>query len=296
METTDPLVSIIIPTYNNGHLISYAIDSIVHQTYKNWEIIVVDNTSSDHSLELLEGYAKNINLRYFTIKNEGIIAKSRNHGIKQASGEFIAFLDSDDWWEPQKLQESITVLNSGFDIVYHDLWEAKTHSIGWIKKKVKTRELKSPIFIDLLFNGNGIINSSVVVRKSIVEKTGLISEKKTDIAWEDFEYWLRISSVTEKFSRIKDCLGYYWVGGGNISNPNKTLIILKEILLRYQTQFIDFGKNNLYPSWIYYGILTSQIETKQIRFGLNQTMWTKLSLKHKILILLKILLNALKIN
>ncbi|TGM94151.1 glycosyltransferase [Leptospira levettii] len=295
MESKDPLVSVIIPTYNNGHLISFAIDSIIHQTYQNWEIIVVDNTSTDFTLELLEGYAKKVNLRYFTIQNEGIIAKSRNFGIKQVKGEFIAFLDSDDWWESQKLTECISVLKTGKDLVYHDLWETKSHTMGRIKRKVKTRDLKSPIFSDLLLNGNGIINSSVVVRKAIVEKTGLISENKSDIAWEDFEYWLRISTVTEKFSRIKDCLGYYWIGGGNVSNPNKTLTILKEILLRFQSQYRDFGKRNLYPSWIYYGILTSQVETKQISFGNIQAMWAKLNLKHKLLILIKILFNVLKI-
>lgn len=296
MESKDPLVSVIIPTYNNGHLISYAIDSIIGQTYGNWEIIVVDNSSTDHTLELLEGYAKKVNLQYFLIQNEGIIAKSRNHGIKQAIGEFIAFLDSDDWWEPQKLKESISALNTGMDFVYHDMWETKSHTMGRIKRKVKTRGLKTPIFTDLLLNGNGIINSSVVVRKAIVEKIGLISENKSDVAWEDFEYWLRISTITEKFSRIKDCLGYYWVGGGNVSNPNKTLTILKEIHLRFQSQFTDFGKRNLYPSWIYYGILTSQIETKQIRIEDIQVMWAKLNLKHKLFILIKILFNALKIN
>lgn len=110
-----------------------------------------------------------------------------------------------------------------------------------------------------------------------------------------FEYWLRISTVTEKFSRLKVCLGYYWVGGGNVSNPNKTLTILKEILLRFQFQYRDFGKRNLYPSWIYYAILTSQIETKEISLLNIKVIWAKMNLKHKILILIKILFNAFKI-
>jgi glycosyltransferase involved in cell wall biosynthesis len=296
METKEPLVSIVIPTYNNVHLISYAINSIIDQTYKNWEIIVVDNNSTDNTLELLEAYTKNVNLRYFTINNDGVIAKSRNHGIKHASGEFIAFLDSDDWWDPQKLKESISALNTGMDFVYHDMWETKSHTMGRIKSKVKTRGLKTPIFTDLLLNGNGIINSSVVVRKAIVEKIGLISENENDIAWEDFEYWLRISSVTEKFHRIKNCFGYYWVGGGNVSNPSKTLKILKEILLRYQTRFTELEMQNCYPSWIFYGILSNLIETKQIRLGDIQTMWTKLNFNHKVFFIIKILLNALKIN
>lgn len=294
MESKDPLVSVIIPTYNNGHLISHAIDSIVGQTYLNWEIIVVDNTSTDLTLELLDRYTEKINLRYFTIKNEGIIAKSRNYGIKQATGEFIAFLDSDDWWEPQKLKESISALNTGMDLVYHDLWETRSHTMGWIKRKVKTRDLKTPIFTDLLLNGNGIINSSVVVRKAIVEKIGLISEQKSDVAWEDFEYWLRISTVTEKFIRIKDCLGYYWVGGGNVSNPNKTITILKEIQLRFQSHYIDFGKRKLYPSWIFYGILTSQMATKQIQMEETHVMWAKLSLRHKCGIIKKIIYKMIK--
>lgn len=295
MEIQEPLVSIIIPTFNNGHLITYAIDSIIMQSYKNWEIIVVDNTSTDQTKMLLDEYAKKINLCYLTINNEGIIAKSRNYGIKHASGEFVAFLDSDDWWVPNKLKESISVLNTGFDLVYHDLWKANTHSIGRIKSKIRTRTLKSPIFKDLLLYGNGIINSSVVIRKSILEKAGLISENKADFAWEDFEYWLRISTITENFSRIKECLGFYWVGGGNVSNPKRTLTILNEILLRFQAYFSDFEERNHYPSWIFYGILTSLIEIRQIQIGNIQAMWPKLNLRHKFLILIKLLLNVFKI-
>lgn len=268
MPEYQPLVSIVIPTYNNGHLIGRAIESIIQQTFTNWEIIIIDNYSSDNTDKLIEDFAKNQNIKFFQIHNGGIIAKSRNLGIQNASGDFIAFLDSDDWWMPKKLEKSVELLLSGSDLVYHDLFLFGKNGKKVFLKKAKTRVLRKPVIHDLLFNGNAINNSSVVVKKSVIKQVGWLSEEPALFAWEDFDYWIRISKVTENFKRIKECLGFYWIGGGNVTNPERSLKIFESIKSKYSSEFYSYyNKQNKYPSWIEYGILVAKIKLKIISFS-----------------------------
>ena len=92
-----PFVSVVIPTYNHAKFLGKALESVIYQTYRNWEVIVIDNKSTDGTRQVIENY-KDPRIQYFKISNDGIIAKSRNLGINVAKGEWIAFLDSDDWW------------------------------------------------------------------------------------------------------------------------------------------------------------------------------------------------------
>ena len=117
----NPLVSIIIPTYNRAEDLKRALQSVFDQTFTDWEVVVVDNHSIDNTDRLIESF-NDPRIRLFKIHNEGVIAASRNLGLKHALGEYIAFLDSDDWWLPKKLEESIKYMNQGADIVYHDLF------------------------------------------------------------------------------------------------------------------------------------------------------------------------------
>ena len=97
-----PLISVIIPTYNRENIITRAIDSVIHQTYKNWELIIVDDGSKDKTEEVIKPYLKNHKVSYHYQKNKGV-CEARNYGIKKAKGEYIAFLDSDDEFEENKL-------------------------------------------------------------------------------------------------------------------------------------------------------------------------------------------------
>src|SRR3989338_2810117 len=100
-----PIVSIVIPTYNRACDLERALKSVLAQTYSNWEALVVDNHSSDNTDDVVKSL-NDSRLKLFKIHNDGVIAASRNAGVKHATGEYIAFLDSDDWWMPQKLEES----------------------------------------------------------------------------------------------------------------------------------------------------------------------------------------------
>ena len=120
------LFSIIIPTYNRENKLKKAIDSVLSQKYKNWEILIIDNYSKDNTKKLVQGY-KNKNIKFFKVKNYGVIAKSRNFGIMKSKGKFIAFLDSDDIWMEEKLYEcnKIITRNPKIKFIYHNMYVKK---------------------------------------------------------------------------------------------------------------------------------------------------------------------------
>ena len=97
-----PFFSIIIPTYNQANFLKKCLNSVFKQTFKNFEVIIIDNSSTDHTKEILSKYKKKI--VYKKINNKGVIAKSRNIGIKNSNGNWVAFLDSDDTWKNNKLE------------------------------------------------------------------------------------------------------------------------------------------------------------------------------------------------
>ena len=105
-----PEVSVIIPNFNRDYCLGRTIQSVVDQTYKNWELIVVDNNSTDNSIAVVNSF-DDPRISVVQINNDGIIARSRNLGIKKEKGEYLAFLDSDDWWEKTKLEKSIVYMD-----------------------------------------------------------------------------------------------------------------------------------------------------------------------------------------
>ena len=216
------LVSIVIPTYNRALDLRRAIFSIIKQTHKNWELIIVDNYSDDNTDEIISSF-KNQRIRLFKIHNNGIIAKSRNYGIAQSKGEYIAFLESDDWWTEYKLESSVKFLNKGADFIYHDLYLANKKKQKFFLKKTLSQDLQSNIFYDLLKKGCVLTTSSVVIRKNILIKIGGLPEDPKMGAWCDFFGWLKIAKETDKFIRLPGVYGYYWNGGGNYTTPERTI-------------------------------------------------------------------------
>lgn len=261
---TAPVVSVIIPTYNRACDLKRALDSVQAQTITNWEVLVIDNNSQDNTDEIVAGY-RDSRIKLLKINNDGVVAASRNLGIHQAQGQYIAFLDSDDWWMSDKLSLSIDAMNAGFDVVYHDLFLIKKPSQKLLIKVTNSRELNRPVLKDLLFNGNCLPNSSVVVRKLLLEKIGGLSEDEDLIGCEDYDAWLRISQLTEKFKKIPFTLGYYWVGGGNLSVPKRTLRNIDAIEARYST-FINMFELNSDDSawWFKYGRARAQYLLRNI--------------------------------
>lgn len=226
---SEPLITVVIPTFNHAQFLKKAIQSVINQTYAHWEIIVVDNNSIDNTHEVLDSFSDS-RITTLKVNNAGSIALSRNVGLVNAKGEWIAFLDSDDWWTPNKLTVCSRFFTKDNDLIYHNLGVSDSSVKG---NTIKSRQVKSPVLLDLLLRGNTIATSSVVVRRSILD---LISGMREDISLagtEDYNTWLRISLLTEGFTRIPKILGFYRLHGENLSLKNAYLpprIAIEEFL------------------------------------------------------------------
>lgn len=239
-----PFFSIVIPTYNQGYLIKRCLDSILSQTYTNWEAIIINNFSEDNTVEIVERYHDS-RIRLINNANNGIIAISRNKGIKLAKGEWVCFLDSDDWWTPDKLESCLPFLDN-YDLLYHDCYIVRKggRKIG-AKTIMKGRDLLDDRLTDMLVNGNAVINSSVVMRKEIVEHIGLLSEDPAFVAVEDYDYWLKIMDFTPNIKYIDKILGYYWVGA-NTSASLKQVDRLTVIYNKYKVRLTKENDLDMY--------------------------------------------------
>jgi len=243
-HNSSPLFSVIIPNYNHAKYLPRAIDSVINQTLSNWEILIIDNHSSDETEKVVNPYLSE-KIHIFKIHNSGIIAASRNLGINHSKGEWIAFLDSDDWWSETKLEENLLMIKQfEADLIYHDLYIVKDKKNITHNDRTRGEDISNKPWEYLLNYGNSIPNSSVVVRKSCIESIGGISEERTCISWEDYDTWLRLAQNGFLFRKINGVLGYYWEGGGNISNPLQHIENSKNFLVKY-------GEYTDNPFWIY---------------------------------------------
>ena len=251
------LVTVIIPTYNRSRELAVALESVRKQTYQDWEAIVVDNRSSDNTREVV-GRFDDPRIKFIEITNNGVIAASRNLGIRHARGEFVAFLDSDDFWAGDKLEKSVHWMNQGFDVVYHDMRIASSKRVYVGQRRYLTRQLVSPVLNDLVVNGNALPTSSVVTRKDILVKVNGFREDMAIIAGEDYDCWLRISTVTQRFKRIDGTLGCLMRGGSNEFSSRRLISIISEIERRYVSALSRGEQGAAHANWIDYAYARAQ--------------------------------------
>jgi glycosyltransferase involved in cell wall biosynthesis len=216
-ENATPLVSIVIPTYNHARFLGRALQSVLDQTYVNWEAIVIDNHSTDNTDELISGFT-DPRITYLKIHNKGVIAASRNAGINAAKGEWIAFLDSDDWWTKDKLQVCFNSIDEHINFVYHDMVIVSERPGYFFTKKIKCWQVKSPVIIDLMTRGNCCATSSVVVKSILLKKIKGMNVSYNMVGAEDYNSWLRIAELTNDFKYIPKRLGFYQVHKQGVSS------------------------------------------------------------------------------
>ena len=212
----EALVSIVIPTYNRADDLWRALQSVINQTYVNWEVCIVDNNSTDSTDEVVLSF-NDSRIKLLKIHNDGVIAASRNFGIRNSKADYIAFLDSDDWWASNKLQKCMELFASGADVVYHNLYLVESKGQASFSRRTTATNACGSIMNSLLSRGLSIPNSSAMVRTGILRSVGFLSEDKNLVSVEDLDLWLRISKITNNFKCASECLGYYWVGGANLS-------------------------------------------------------------------------------
>jgi len=223
-----PFFSVIIPTYNSKVSLLNAINSVLSQTYTDFEILIIDDGSTDGTEQIVEKiYDERIS--YELQKNSGGPANPRNKGISKATGDWVCFLDADDYWSSEKLEVCYDEINQNVDFIFHDLFLIGDNKNAFKKRKLKGRDLSTPIIEDLLINGNPISTSSVMIRRSILENLTGFDENNNVIAAEDFKFWMQISTKTQKFKYLNKTLGYYLDLGMGISSKNMSSVYFNAI-------------------------------------------------------------------
>lgn len=176
-------VSVIIPTYNRKNIVLKSLKSVINQTYKNIEIIIVDDGSTDGTKDTIESYIiknKINNIKYYYQENSGV-SEARNNGVIHSTGSIICFLDSDDEWKETKLEYQMFLLENNENISF------VVSNENPIKKEIA--EISYLKFRDLLYK-NVVNTSTVLVRKNVLEDVGLFNTKQRYS--EDYNLWLRI--------------------------------------------------------------------------------------------------------
>src|SRR3989338_8656405 len=199
-----PKVSVVIPTYNRGKYIAATINTVLNQTYKDFEIIVIDDGSTDDTQRELEQFGGKIKI--ITQPNSER-AVSRNNGVKNSTGAYIAFLDSDDLWSPDKLEKQVDVLDNFRDIV---LVYGQSYRINNKGEQIKTARrqmhgFSGNVFEKLLMR-NFIVSATPMIKREDFDKTTGFQTKY--IPYEDWEFWLRFSLLGE-FYFLPNPLSYY---------------------------------------------------------------------------------------
>ena len=244
------VVSVVIPTYNASKIIVECIQSVCRQSFTSFEILVVDDCSTDNTRQIIKNM-KITNLRLFKTKvNSGGPAKPRNIGISKSRGQYIAFLDQDDLWEKDKLRTCINEIKNKYDLCYHQLrYNSK------IINKHKIDISKDPFKMLLKF-GPIPTTSGIVCGKKIIQKVNGFSESKNLIAGEDYDCWLKIAATGGKFFFINKPLGTYGKNSQRLTNPKRGVQIVREIKKKY------FKNEKYIPFWMHKSLLKSICYTK----------------------------------
>ena len=211
------LVSIIMPAYNCKDFIGVALDSVVNQTYQNWEVIVVDDCSTDDTVEVIKEYIKKDNrIKYYKLEKNSGAAIARNMAIDFATGKYIAFLDSDDVWFSEKLTKQISFMkenNYGFTCTsYTKIDEQGKYLNRTIVAKPKSN------YGEILKTCPG--NSTVIYNAEKLGKFKIPDIKKRN----DYVMWLQVIKNEKYLYGIKEPLGSHRIRKEGISNNKKSLV------------------------------------------------------------------------
>jgi len=247
LQAQTPLISIVFPTWNCAELLREAVASVAKQTYTNWELVIINNFSTDHTKDVVASFGDD-RIKIFDFHNQGIIAAARNVGIERSSGEYVAFLDSDDFWYPRKLETCLAVLlEHGVGLVCHgerhfkDLPDGSRLEWDVVNGKDSDLSLNS-----LLYRGNFLSTSAVLVEAKILKNlNGFQTESMFNTA-EDYELWLRIMESGATVRIIPDILGAYRIHSASASaSLLRHVKAVREVVIKHHQILKDRGQGSV---------------------------------------------------
>ncbi len=250
---TTPRLTVVIPTYNHAAFIGTALTSVLAQSYTDWEALVINNYSNDDTVAIVDGMADS-RIRRIDFANQGIIGASRNVGIREAQGQFVAFLDSDDEWLPEKLARTMEQLDQGADLVCHaEVWTGSGRD-----RTVCYGPAARATYDKLLFEGNCLSTSAVTVRTSLLRAAGGFREQAAFVTAEDYDLWLRLARDGARFAFIGSVLGKYLLHEGNQirairRNTDAVMAVVEDHFATLAPGLRDMGRMQRRRAGVLYG-------------------------------------------
>lgn len=248
----DHKVSIILPTYNGARYISEAIESVIAQTFLDWELVVVDDGSIDSTKEIIDKFLeKEKRIIYFKNESNLGIQKSLNRGLREAKGKYIARIDSDDVWiDFDKLQKQVEFLDSFEDYILVGTGVVNVDEKGVeLYRHLQFKEDKE--IRERILNKNCFVHSSVMFRKDVALKLGGYSEDEKVKHIEDYDLWLKVGRLG-KMANLPFFSVRLLISNNSLSGKNKTDQLKKDLVI------INSFKND-YPNYIKAYVLRSII-------------------------------------
>jgi len=270
---TLPFFSVIIPTYNRAHKLPACIGSVLAQGFASYEIVIIDNGSTDGTGELIRERYPSDRIRYFWQEGSGSPANPRNQGIRKSRGEWVAFLDSDDLWHPEKLQKVYDqiMISPEADVLCHNERLVNVGELQHTSILVHARKADD-LYRSMLMDGNCLSPSATAVRRSLLVDNSLFFNEAPEYAIvEDYDLWLRLTAFGANIGFIDDVLGDYVVDGGNmIGNWDRYIRNLGHLYREhsYEVQRFDDDKERVYGQLrVMLALLVSHHLLREGRFG-----------------------------
>lgn len=244
-----PIVSVIVPAYNAKRTILETIVSVQQQTFSDFELIVINDGSTDNTLELLHG-VKDERLRIFSYKNAGV-SVARNRGISHANGEFIAFLDADDLWTPDKLELQLVALQQHPDAGVAYSWTYFMDEQGKSLSPCAPIFFEGNVYAELLVNNFIANGSNPLIRRQAVESVGEFDPGFPHCA--DWDFYLRLAARWH-FVVVPKLQIFYRQSSGSMTSKiegieKQTLMMVDKTFRAAPTEFQSFKSRTL--AWVY---------------------------------------------
>ncbi len=271
-----PLISVIMNCYNGEEFLEHAIESVISQTYKNWELIFWDNQSTDNSSKILKKY-KDKRIKYFYAKKNTTLYEARNFAIKKSKGEFIAFLDVDDFWVKNKLKLQISYFKEKkIGLVYSNFYKFYKGK----KKLAFNNNLPTGNVTAQIIKNYQIGILTVILRKSFLNKKKLFDFKYDLLS--DYDFILNFS-LKHKFNAVNQPLAFYRIHENQLQKK-KMISQAKQFCewfekKKIKNKFGNFDLTSIYKKYDYYSLL-KEIDKSKIRILLK--IFKNFSLKNLI--------------
>jgi len=248
---SNPKVSILMASWNRAHLIRRAIESVVSQTFGDWELIIIDDGSSDNTSEVIKKWQeKDARIRYFRREHVGRISKVSNFGLQQARGQYIAILDDDDAWaDNNKLKKEVEFLNKNSEYVGCGggliVIDEKGKERLRILKPEKDEDIKAKALL-----ANPMANSTTLFRYEAAKKVGFYDE--TLLQFADWDFWLKMGLIGKLYN-FPRYFAYYQMSekGSSFKKEKENAVSALKIVQRYKNKYPGFGKAILL-AYVYY--------------------------------------------